>query len=1185
MGKNVEPIKYVENTARQILVEIINEIIKEDNLPFERADVDVEKKTPDGKSKKFPDIIIWKNVLTKPACHIELKDPTRGWSPYDWELVQDAQLKASLPPTSPFFATWNINELALWKTHEEASSWDEKRVSIYELVKIRDLKEIRDLEVQKRIKEGLRKFLKDLAELIEGKKELPKLPIDEFFIHSLRNFVDNVYDLIAIEIREKFKKSAEFRKKLVEWFVSQGWSAPITDDIEPFEKVARQFLYLLMNKVMFYNALRKNFSSLEPIILEDIEDGEALKRELQKYFDKAKKITKDFEAIFGFDLLERIPIPNSIVPSLKSFINSLSKYDFSKLGYKDIGHIFDKLIPDEERYKLGQYFTNPDIVDVINTFCIRDPNAKVADFGCGAGTFLVRAYARIKHLDPSRSHKEILKQLIGVDISKFAAHLTTINLAIRDLSTIENPIVICKDFFDIKVSKVKEWGKYNKFLVESLGRENIEIELPDELDAVVGNPPYTRQEELDTYVENYKEKLQKTLKEDWGENIKLSKRAGIYAYFFIHSLRFLKNGGRLGYITSNAWLDVDYGKDLQEFFLKHCKIVAIIETKERVFPDADINTVITILEKCDDEKERNNNLVKFVKLKASLKELIPANEEERFKFLDDLVNKIENTRELYEDDKIRIYPKLQGELLKEGYDEENREYVGSKWGKYLRAPEIFFKILEKGKGILVPLKEIAEVRFGIKTGANEFFYLTEDEIQKWGIEREFWMHPLKKEEEVPVPEHVWKDKGGEYFKESQYAKIMKLDDVLRDDGYVYWIPNYVIKSPRESKSILIDPRSLKYRVLLIHKDKSELKGTKVLKYIEWGELHGFHKRPTCASRERWYDLGTRKPVNILFLRATEDRPAVYFSEEGLIHDQTFYSIYVRANYKKFISAILNSTLINYFFREIISGAGIALGLGALWSAVYEVMNFPVLNPEKVSKSQMKKLEEIFNKLSSRKINSIFEELGANSPEEVSLDKVKPDRRELDKIIMGEILGLTEDEQLEVYKAIIQLVKERIERAKSVEKEKKKGKKIIKESYAEKIISEIDINKLKEFPDNYLSPQIEIEKTIQLPEEKENIEMGRDLFGYYVKFGNEKIRCKSSIEAKWIYYSAISGNKEVKIPKDELIMEKILKDFEGIYNYISKEIEEKLNEYIPESKLRRKVKEIIERKIGIKFKES
>ncbi|MEW6416635.1 MAG: DNA methyltransferase [Nitrospirota bacterium] len=45
-----------------------------------------------------------------------------------------------------------------------------------------------------------------------------------------------------------------------------------------------------------------------------------------------------------------------------------------------------------------------------------------------------------------------------------------------------------------------------------------------------------------------------------------------------------------------------------------------------------------------------------------------------------------------------------------------------KWGgKYLRAPDIFFTILEKGKGKLVRLGDIAEVRRGITSGANEFF--------------------------------------------------------------------------------------------------------------------------------------------------------------------------------------------------------------------------------------------------------------------------------------------------------------------------------------------------------------------------------------------------------------------------------------------------------------------------------
>jgi len=55
---------------------------------------------------------------------------------------------------------------------------------------------------------------------------------------------------------------------------------------------------------------------------------------------------------------------------------------------------------------------------------------------------------------------------------------------------------------------------------------------------------------------------------------------------------------------------------------------------------------------------------------------------------------------------------------------------------------------------------------------------------------------------------------------------------------------------------------------------------------------------------------------------------------------------------------------------------------------------------------------------------------------VSLGKVKPDRRELDRIVMGEILGLTDDEQLEVYRAVVDLVRSRIEKAKSVGDQKK-----------------------------------------------------------------------------------------------------------------------------------------------------
>jgi hypothetical protein len=481
----------------------------------------------------------------------------------------------------------------------------------------------------------------------------------------------------------------------------------------------------------------------------------------------------------------------------------------------------------------------------------------------------------------------------------------------------------------------------------------------------------------------------------------ISKRAGIYAYFFVHGTKFLKDGGYFGFIVSNSWLDVEYGKGLQEFFLKNYKIIAIIESKvERWFEEADVNTCIVILQKCRDDMEREENLVRFVYLKKPLRHFIPPAQDiwekqiERINAIDKLKKTILAHNDYYENEELRIFPKSQKELWDEGFDSEEQRYVGAKWGKYLRAPEIFFKILEKGKEKLVPLKEVAKVRFGIKTGANEFFYLTEEEIKRWKIEKEFWMH---------------KDEEGN------------------------WVPNYVIKSPRECKSIIVNPKDLKYRVLMIHKDKRELKGTNMLKYIKWGEAKKFNERPTCKSRKRWYDLGVWEKPDLVWSDAYNDRYAVYDSQKTWA-DKRFFYIYVKdkASYNVLVHAYLNSSIIPL----IIEIEGITnLGEGAIYTNVYQLKKLKV--PLMSRANLQKKLISQLNRLQNRKILSVFKELGASTPEEVSLDKVKPDRRELDKIIMGEILGLTDEEQLEVYRAVIDLVKSRIEKAKSVGKKKSK----------------------------------------------------------------------------------------------------------------------------------------------------
>ena len=863
------------------------------------------------------------------------------------------------------------------------------------------------------------------------------------------------------------------------------------------------------------------------------------------------------------------------------------------------------MIPINERHKLGQYFTRPDIVDLINGFCIRNEDQIIADFGSGAGTFLIRGYARVNNLNPEKEHAKILEQLYGVDISKFPAHLSTISLANKDLSEVKNyPLVICKDFFDVFPTDDKE--KLRKWLdvkerIATLSGEEKEIYVPF-MDAVVGNPPYTRQEELEDLLAGYKQKLQDVVNQDWMKEVKLGKRAGIYAYFFMHGIKFLVEKGRFGYITSNSWLDVDYGKYLQEFFLKKTKIVAIIESKvERWFEEAGVNTAIIILERnysTDKRKERRckrereGNLVKFVQLKVKLEELIPPTDEEkeRWNAVDALVKLIEGTNELYEDERMRIFPKKQKELWEEGFNDVKGEYVGSKWGKYIRAPDIFFEILEKGKDLFVPLKEVADVKRGFTTGANKFFYLTEEEIKTWGIEKEFWLHPLRKDEKVPILEDVWEDKEGEYFRRSQYADDFSLDDVLREDGFVYWVPNYVIKSPRECESIAVNPKDLKYRVLMIHKEKEELKGTNVLKYIIEGETREFGKgkkagiparNPTCASRQEtyenwlksdrssepayygWHDLGRWGKPDLVWSDAYSIRYGVYNTQNNWGDKRFFYISLTDKNNVLLIESYLNSSLIPL----LIEIGGITnLGEGAVYTNVYWLKRFGIPLEKLIKRKD--KVADLLGRLRKRQIQLIFEEIGADTPEEVSLDKVKPDRRELDKIIMGEILGLSEEEQLEVYKAVVDQVKSRIEKARSVSR-KKKEKAPDPEKIAEGVLREIDTSNLKSFPDDYISGEY---KEIEVPEGSP--EVGSDLKGFFVKVGEERIECESPEEAEYVKYAIISGFKKVKIPVDKKNLKKAIRVHKKAYKGVGKEIEQYLERFIPDRKLRERVEAVV-----------
>jgi hypothetical protein len=552
---------------------------------------------------------------------------------------------------------------------------------------------------------------------------------------------------------------------------------------------------------------------------------------------------------------------------------------------------------------------------------------------------------------------------------------------------------------------------------------------------------------------------------------------------------------------------------LQEFFLKNFKIIAIIESKvERWFEDADINTCITILEKCDQKEERNNNLVRFVQLKEPLIKFVPIDsEKERWEKIEEFIEFVNKTKNYYEDDKLRIFPKKQAELWEEGFDGDVGEYVGSKWGKYIRAPEIFYRILEKGKGKIVPLNKMARVVGGIITGNNKFFYLTNEKAKKWGIEDKFL---------IPV-----------------------------------------VKTPRELSTISFSKEDLKYKLIYVDKDKKSIVGTNALKYIEEAEKRGIYTAPTFKGRRYWYEIPDLKVADLLWPDLRYERHICHINQDKVPFEHNYYG-FIPKNPENSVAlcAYFNST-IAWLFVEIFGRTG--LGQGAIRLVGMDLRTFPVIHVNS------KKVSQAFKRLSERPVGSVFEEIGATSPTDVSLEKVKSDRRELDKVVMSDILGLTDEEQLEVYRAVIDLVKSRIQRAKSVAKREREIKGVDVDALVESVLKDVG-GGLKRFPDDYIGACKC--KELMVPEGK--VEVGSDIYGFYIRVGGQEIRCESPYEAKYIQYATINGHTKIRIPLDKSLVEKAVKEYEPLLRETKKRISDFLEATVPDRKLREKVKDVV-----------
>jgi hypothetical protein len=478
-------------------------------------------------------------------------------------------------------------------------------------------------------------------------------------------------------------------------------------------------------------------------------------------------------------------------------------------------------------------------------------------------------------------------------------------------------------------------------------------------DIVVGNPPYVRQEKIAdpqgpanqsvAARGEYKRKLQRSVYTAYPEyfgdpsrpTVAIGARSDLYVYFYFHALSLLNSRGAFCFVTSNSWLDVGYGKELQEFLARQVPIHMILDNQvKRSFANADVNTVIALLGA--PRKGKNaclDHTGRFVMAQVPFEQMLhPV-----------LMIEIDEAEERTQMHEYRVFPRTQRELLEAGMEVEEAKkaagplikigsYGGDKWGgKYLRAPEIYWEILERAGDRLVPLGEIAEVRRGFTTGCNEFFYV----------------RPTSGS--LPMQGTCWVETGGGAAFE---LPVNILEPAILRTGHVLR-PRLTVQ---EADCLLVSiPGKPKHELAPLIRD-----------YITWGEREGFSDRSTVRGRRYWYSIEAREPGWVLTPMVRKRRAMAAWNVGRLQVDHNLFEVLPECvDHATALAASLASTF-TVMQAELFGRAN--LGQGALKTEGVDIAGFLVAHPDRVSGAQRARLERAFEALADRHILMIYDEI-------------------------------------------------------------------------------------------------------------------------------------------------------------------------------------------------------------------
>jgi len=342
--------------------------------------------------------------------------------------------------------------------------------------------------------------------------------------------------------------------------------------------------------------------------------------------------------------------------------------------------------------------------------------------------------------------------------------------------------------------------------------------LKNSFDAVIGNPPFIRYQYLSSFMQELAENIFNKL------NIKFTKHTNAWITFVIASIDLLKPEGRLGMVIPSEIFNVIYAQSLREYLGRTCSEISIIDPEDIWFESTLQGAVILLAKKKNNNNETTNGLG-VIRVKG-------------FDFCEKNPNSL-----------VKNINRINGKT------------IAGKWtNAFLEKNEYSLYTKLKNDMNIKYFSDIAEVDVGIVTGANDFFLVNQETVDKYELHE--FSHPM--------------------FGRSDHCPGILYSKDVHQTNLKKGLPTSFLWFDSDFKNLT----------------------KKQQEYIKMGESQNLQSRYKCRIRSPWYTVPSVYSTKIGMLKRSHELPRLILNKIEAFTTDTAYRI--KSNY-------INNELLVYCF--------------------------------------------------------------------------------------------------------------------------------------------------------------------------------------------------------------------------------------------------------------------------------